>query len=716
MSGFSPANLYFEPYFPIFFVVLISICFFILILSSIINKSSGIFLRLSLFILLIFLILKPGYRIEKMKNENDIVTFVIDKTKSQKISKRIEEIDIVFQKMLSELTKYKDLDILEIIIDNNKVTKRYGSLQEIINNSVREEVINKMTNSTEIINNLENNINEYPSQRVSSVFILTDGQIHDLKSNVAFEKFDVPIYFLLIGEQKVDDRKVSIISHPEFGYLDENINIQVIANDFKSDEKATLELSIHNGIKLEKKIIVKNNEVNNIKLKLKRHGPNFIKVSTPKRDGELSELNNSQLINISGVRKKLRVLLISGAPYMGTRVWRNFLKSDTSVELIHMTVLRPPEKNDNTPLDELSLIPFPIKELFEEKLDNFQLIIFDNFEGKKVLTPLYFQNLIRFVDEGGAILEITGPAYNSKSSLFRTEIGRILPGIPSGKVIRKEFKPRLTNLGKKHPITDSLFKNNFEYGSWFEMNDILEVDSDSQVLLSGLNNKPLLAVKKVNNGRVAQIYSHNIWLWSKTESNKGGPYNQLIKNLAHWLMKEPTLEENKLKLKVLNDSILIEKSFLIDPKSEKLNLTIIDPDGKKYKRNLIKTENKYTTAFRFKKNGFYLIYDGDNEKGIFTNNQDKKEFQDFHLTDKIINETEISNVFTKAVWVSDYNYPSFKESSKVNASYINDKVFYLLRNKNSYIEELENKQIFNPLIVLLIIMVLFYFCWKEESK
>ena len=174
MSGFSPTNLYFEPYFPIFFILLISICFFILILFSLINKSAGIFLRLSLFILLIFIILQPGYRIEKMKNENDIVTFVIDKTKSQKISKRTEEIDRVFQKMLSELTKYKDIDILEIIIDNNKVTKRYGSLQEIINNSVREEVINKMTNSTEIINNLENNINEYPSQRISSDFILPD--------------------------------------------------------------------------------------------------------------------------------------------------------------------------------------------------------------------------------------------------------------------------------------------------------------------------------------------------------------------------------------------------------------------------------------------------------------------------------------------------------------------------------------------------------------
>ena len=716
MNSFSMANLYFEPYFSIYFILLISLCFFVLIFFSLINKSSGIFLRLSLFILLILLILKPGYRIEKIKSESDIITFVIDKTKSQEISKREKEVDKVFQKMLSELSEYKDLDILEIIIDNEKVTKRYGSVYDMINNSIRKEVIDKITDSTEIINNLENNINEYPSQRISSIFILTDGQIHDLKNNTAFEKFDVPIYFLLIGKREIDDTKVSIISHPEFGYLDENIDIQVLANDFKGDKNTTLDLSIYNGIKLKKKIKVKNNEVENIRLKLEKHGPNFIKVSTPSRKGELSEVNNSQLINISGVRKKLRVLLISGAPYMGTRVWRNFLKSDTSVELIHMTVLRPPEKNDNTPLEELSLIPFPIKELFEEKLDNFQLVIFDNFEGKKVLTPLYFQNLIKFVDKGGAILEITGPSYNSKSSLFKTEIGRILPGIPSGKVIQKEFKPILTDLGKKHPITESLFIMKGEYGSWFEMNDIIEVDSDSQVLLSGIKNKPLLAVKKVNNGRIAQIYSHNIWLWSKTENNKGGPYNQLIKNLAHWLMKEPTLEENKLELKVLNNSILIEKSFLLKPQSEKLNITIVDPDGKKHKRKLIKSKNKYTATFRYIKNGFYLVYDGDIEKGIYTVNQEKKELQDFHLTEKIISETEISNVFSKAVWISDYKLPAFKESVKVNSNYINDKAFYLLRNKNSYIEEIENKQILNPIIVFLLVMLLFYFCWKEESK
>ena len=181
-------------------------------------------------------------------------------------------------------------------------------------------------------------------------------------------------------------------------------------------------------------------------------------------------------------------------------------------------------------------------------------------------------------------------------------------------------------------------------------------------------------------------------------------------------MKEPTLEENKLELKVLNNSILIEKSFLLKPQSEKLNITIFDPDGKKHKRKLIKSKNKYTATFRYIKNGFYLVYDGDIEKGIFTVNQEKKELQDFHLTEKIISETEISNVFSKAVWISDYKLPAFKESVKVNSNYINDKAFYLLRNKNSYIEEIENKQILNPIIVFLLVMLLFYFCWKEESK
>ena len=181
-----------------------------------------------------------------------------------------------------------------------------------------------------------------------------------------------------------------------------------------------------------------------VNLNIDKPGDNFYVFNLTPSDEEASIFNNQKLVKINASRKKLKVLLISGEPYLGTRVWRNFLKSDPAVELIHMTVLRPPEKIDNTDMRNLSLIQFPVKELFEEKIDKFNLVIFDNFKGKNILTPLYFQNLVRFVEEGGGILEITGPSYNSRSSLFRTEIGRILPGIPSQKSLRGGFKPRLT--------------------------------------------------------------------------------------------------------------------------------------------------------------------------------------------------------------------------------------------------------------------------------
>ena len=454
-----------------------------------------------------------------------------------------------------------------------------------------------------------------------------------------------------------------------------------------------------------------------LKLKLKNPGSNFIRLSLEKRINELSSYNNSKIIDISGVRKKLRVLLISGAPYMGTRVWRNFLKSDPSVELVHMTVLRPPEKNDNTPLEELSLIPFPIKELFEEKLENFQLVIFDNFKGKKVLTPVYFQNLLNFINNGGGVLEITGPSYNSKSSLFRTDMGQILPGVPSGKVLYKDFKPQLTDLGKKHPITKSLFINSEKIGSWFQMNQMVEIDNKSLVLLSGINDHPLLSVKKVNKGRIAQIYSHNIWLWTKTENETGGPYNKLIKNLAHWLMKEPSLEEDKLKINIYGDNIIVEKIFLIKPEFDDLKITIIGPNGEKFNRTLEKAKDKvYKTKFKFSDHGFYLIHDKNIEKGINTKAITNHELQNLHLTDEIIRKNNISNIFSKVVWINDKELPKFNEIDVMAKDLKNDDSFYIHRNNNTIVEGLEKKRIINPIILIMILIFLFFLCWKTETK
>ncbi len=712
------SNLTFSPIISYWYIFSFIILFFVFTLYSIINSASGILYRVLIFVTLVIMISQPSLKIEKRKIEKDIITFVIDKTDSQKIAERDKKVEEVYATILDEIGRFQSLDILEVRIKKEETTIQFGSVQNIKNNKLPSKKLeNKETNKSNILSILENNINKIPSKRLSAILILTDGQIHDINKNNFFDKYDVPVYFLLVGEKKINDKRLSIISKPEFGYLDEESEIIVNLKDFleSNEMKAKLLIEQKNS---KREIQVVNGANTSIKINALEPGENIIKISSNIRPNELSTINNSKIVKITGIRKQLRVLLISGAPYNGTRVWRNFLKSDPSVELVHMTVLRPPTKNDNTPVNELSLIPFPTKELFEKKLNKFQLVIFDNFMGKNVLNPIYFQNILKFVDEGGAILEITGPSYNSKSSLFRTEIGKILPGIPSGKVLVGKYKPQLTEIGKVHPVTKNLFSKTKNYGSWYQMNKIDEIDDESITLLSGLNNKPLLVIKKVNKGRIAQIYSKNIWLWTKTGNDDGGPYNKLIKNLAHWLMKEPSLEDSKLKVESqIEKKLLITKNFLKEPKFMEIKITITTPEGKVIEKILKKIKNNYySEIFDYQKEGLYVISDLNNQVVVDTSSENNLELNEIHLTDEYLQNIEFSNIFSKSLWINNNSIPKFKEVRVLDKINKDKNVLFFLRNNNFTIEGFENKQLLNPVLYFLILTILLYMCWKRESS
>ena len=166
-------------------------------------------------------------------------------------------------------------------------------------------------------------------------------------------------------------------------------------------------------------------------------------------------MNNRAVVSIDGVRDKLRVLLVSGEPHSGERTWRNLLKSDASIDLVHFTILRPPEKQDGTPINELSLIAFPTRELFQQKINEFQLIIFDRYARQGVLPIAYFENIARYVRAGGAVLVSAGPDYASTTSIWRTPLDTVLPAEPVG-VTEKPFYAHLSDAGKRHPVTRGL--------------------------------------------------------------------------------------------------------------------------------------------------------------------------------------------------------------------------------------------------------------------
>ena len=339
-------------------------------------------------------------------------------------------------------------------------------------------------------------------------------------------------------------------------------------------------------------------------------GPNVIELEAEPGPKELTLENNRAVVVVNGVRDRLRVLLVSGEPHAGERVWRNILKSDPSVDLVHFTILRPPEKQDGTPIRELSLIAFPTAELFDRKLDEFDLIIFDRYNRLGVIPQAYLDNVARYVRNGGAFLEAAGPSFGTPLSLSRTPLGTILPTEPTGDVFEEGFKARVTDLGRRHPVTEDLPGEGPpggepSWGRWFR-----QVDArvhHGVTVMSGDHGDPLLVLDRVGKGRVAQLLSDQMWFWARGFEG-GGPQAELLRRLAYWLMKEPDLEENDLRAMVEGDRLVVSRQSL---EPDDRPVTVTAPDGSQRSLTLSpESGGRSTGSLPIDQMGLYRVSDG----------------------------------------------------------------------------------------------------------
>jgi hypothetical protein len=370
---------------------------------------------------------------------------------------------------------------------------------------------------------------------------------------------------------------------------------------------------------------------------LEHAGATMFELSIDAAPNELSIRNNNAIVSVNGVRDRLKVLLISGEPHAGERTWRNLLKSDPSVDLIHFTILRPPEKQDGTPINELSLISFPIRELFEIRIVDFDLVILDRYRRRGVLPPSYFKNVVDYINDGGALLEAVGPAYAGPFSVYRSPLGEVLPGEPTGDIHLKPFKPSVTAVGRRHPVTSGLApkpasKQNLDkpdWGRWFRHVDTAA--TRGRVVMAGFDDKPLLILDRVGKGRVAQLNSDHIWLWARGYEG-GGPQAELLRRLAHWLMKEPELEENDLRAKVRGDTLeIIRRNIDGDNKS----VSVQAPDGRTQTRTLTaRRDGEWGVEIPAAETGLYEITDGDLTVMAASGSLNSLEFSDIRATDR----------------------------------------------------------------------------------
>jgi hypothetical protein len=516
------------------------------------GRARGAAVRVAALALILLALANPSFTREDREPLSSVAAVVIDKSPSQNFGTRNEETAKAQEALVDTLKKIKGLEV--------RVVEAGQADGE--------------TDGTKLFGALSSALSDVPVDRVAGAFLITDGRVHDIPANAAAVGFQAPVHALITGRKDERDRRIAISAAPRFGIVGQTQTITYRLDDQGVTNQRAKVVIRRDGEVIGERML-SSGQTSSVEIDIKHAGPNIVEIEASPLENELTLVNNRAVVAIDGVRDRLRVLLVSGEPHSGERTWRNLLKSDASVDLVHFTILRPPEKQDGTPINELSLIAFPTRELFQQRINDFQLIIFDRYARQGVLPIAYFDNIARYVRAGGAVLVSAGPDYASTTSIWRTPLDSVLPAEPVG-VTEKPFYAHLSDAGKRHPVTRGLEGSATEPPHWSRFFRTVETrNSVTPPVMTGADGKPLLLLSRFGEGRVALLLSDHIWLWARGYEG-GGPHLDLLRRMSHWLMKQPDLDEEALRLQIQGKDLVVVRQTMADSVPP---VTVTSPSG-----------------------------------------------------------------------------------------------------------------------------------------
>jgi hypothetical protein len=581
------------------------------VLLGIINLRGWV-LRALAMALLVLALANPAVEREDREPLSSVVALVVDKSQSQRLADREETTTAAAEEIQSRIAELEGFDLRLLEARNS------GS-----------------GDGTEVFQTLANGLADVPPERVGGAIIITDGQIHDIPENAEALGFDAPVHGLITGTADERDRRIVLDTAPRFGLVgsEQTISLTVVDQGLGTGPGDQVNLTIKRDGDIVTLRTARTGEKIDIPVEIAHGGDNIFEIEAEALPGELTTLNNRAVVTVDGIRENLRVLLVSGSPHAGERTWRNLLKSDASVDLVHFTILRPPEKQDGTPINQLSLIAFPTRELFSVKIDEFDLIIFDRYVRRGVLPMLYFDNITRYVRDGGAVLLAGGPDYAEGGSLYRTPLAPILPARPTGAILEEPFYATLADLGERHPVTRGLPGAEQDPPGWSRWFRVVDTELDGgQILMSGPSETPLLVLNREGEGRVAMLLSDHVWLWARGFEG-GGPHVPLLRRLAHWLMQEPDLEEEALNVSLRGPELIVERQTLGETVNE---VTVVSPTGDSVDLTMTEQEpGLWRGSSPVTETGLFSVTDGEMNALIHVGPQNPREYNN------VLSDTEV---------------------------------------------------------------------------
>ena len=591
----------FSPLLPLPILFLLALAVVAVAAPLILRRAHGGALRLLAGAIILLILAHPVIRTEDRTALRDKVLVVQDTSPSMDIGER--------RRMANRAIDYINENVADDAEIRTLSLGAVGDTQTYLAGPINEQLAGLATD------------------QLSAIIIVSDGQVHDTEQRNLILPAGVPVHHLISGTRSFKDRRVIIEQAPAFAIVGRSASMVIRIED-SNDERPTADARIRlNGEEVFSGPLA-TGVSHEIQFVPTRRGESIIEIYAAPLDGETQLDNNHAFANLNAVRDRLRVLLISGTPHPGERIWRSVLRADPAVDLIHFTILRLPSSRDMTPVNQMALIPFPTQELFDTSLDRFDLVIFDRYTLRGVLLMEYLENLARYVETGGAILVASGPELADPFNLFTSPLGRVLPAEPTGRMIDQPFKPALTAAGRRHPVTSILNAPDQHWGRWFRLAQSRRLSGD--VLMDGPNGSPLLITSRVGEGRVAQLLSDQIWLWGRGVEG-GGPHRELIRRTVHWLMQEPDLEEEALIARAEGLEVSLTRRGLGDLPRE---VRVQGPEGYETEIPLEETASGIATgAFAAPRPGLYHFNDTSQRTSLPIGNLNGLENRDMRPTE-----------------------------------------------------------------------------------
>ena len=535
-------SLAFAPLAPSWLLVLFAVLALGLVVAALVLRRRGAIFRAVVFVALLAALSGPSLVEEERENLRDVVALVLDRSASQDFDDRTAQTDAARAAIEEKLKSLGDVEVR--IIDAGAAQ---GDDQE--------------GGGTRLFAALNSGLADVPPERIGAVIMVTDGVVHDIPPSLAAANLKAPLHALITGHEGERDRRISLVEAPRFGLIGKDVVFRIKVEEANGPGDP-VPVTIKRDGALAARVLARPGVELKIPVRIEHGGRNVLEFDAEPMRDELTLVNNKAVATIDGVRDHLKILLVSGEPNPGERAWRNLLKADANVELVHFTILRPPEKQDGTPIRELALIAFPTAELFGKKIVDFDMIVFDRYSNMGLLPPLYFDNIVRYVQTGGALAIVAGPNFAQPDGLYYTPIGRVIPARPTGELIETPFRPALSDIGARHPVTRDLPGAEAKppaWSEWFRQEKSIPIRGAS--VLSGAGGAPLLVLSREGKGRVGLLLTDQSWLWARGFEG-GGPYVDLMRRTAHWLMKEPELEEEALRGEARGREMVVERQTL----------------------------------------------------------------------------------------------------------------------------------------------------------